>query len=290
MVLRALRGQGTRLTVIVSIADRRGDGDEVQRRVTGASVEDLRRSLEALSPEEGALLRAMRRPLTIERLGRHPLGNLAIASAASAFDDYGRASAWFGEQLGIEGAVLPATSEPVRWEIEPFEDGGEPSSQADSVDRPGRLRFIGERLDSPAAAVDATEQCQCALLAPGSLYRSVLSTGAVPDMAAALRMTKARVVWIANLEHDADQRPQMTAIGHLLALRLNDVRVDAVLYDPSATLGFDASELARYGAEAIPRALRSARDPRKHDPELLRSALGELIALQPADGPARDRD
>ena len=289
-VLRALRGQGTRLTVIVSIADRRGDGDEVQRRVTGASVEDLRRSLEALSGEEGALLRAMRRPLTIERLGRHPLGNLVIASAASAFDGYGRASAWLGERLGIEGAVLPATSEPVRWEIEPVEDTGEANSQRDFVDRPSKLRFIGDRIDSPAAAVDSIENCHCALLAPGSLYRSVLSTVAVPDLAAALRTTQARMVWIANLGHDADQRPNMTATGHLLALRLNGVRVDAVLYDPSATLSFDASELARYGVEAIPRPLRSTPEPRAHDPERLRSALGELVALQPAAGSGRQRD
>ncbi|MBV8219614.1 MAG: YvcK family protein [Solirubrobacterales bacterium] len=281
-MLRALRGQGTRLTVIVSIADRRGNGDEVQRRITGASVEDLRRSLEALSAEEGALLRAMRRPLTIERLGRHPLGNLVIASAASAFDDYGRASAWFGEQLGIEGAVLPATIEPVQWDTEPFEEGDDPSAQAESVDRPSRLHFIGDRIDSPAAAVDAIENCDCALLAPGSLYRSVLSTVAVPDVAAALRTSQARIVWIANLEHDTDQSPNMTAIGHVLALRLNGVSVDAVLYDPSASLKFDASELAHHGVEAIPRGLRSTREPRTHDPERLRAALGELVALQPA--------
>ncbi len=200
-----------------------------------------------------------------------------------------RASAWLGEQLGIEGAVLPATIEMVRWEIEPFEDT-EAKSQRDSVDRPSRLRFIGDRIDSPAAALDAIADCHCALLAPGSLYRSVLSTVAVPDLAAALRATQARMVWIANLEHDADQRPNMTAIGRLLALRLNGVRVDAVLYDPSATLRFDASELARYGVEAMPRALRSAREPRVHDPERLRSALGELVALQPADGSGRQRD
>jgi uncharacterized cofD-like protein len=267
--------------VIVSIADQPGDGDEVRRRVTGASVEDLRRSLETLSRQKGALLRAIRRPLTIERLGRHPLGNLVIASAASAFDDYGRASIWLGEQLGIEGAVLPATGEPVRWQIEPEEDKRQPSSQSDVVDPSNRLRFIGDRIDSPPGAVDAIEQSQYALLAPGSLYRSVLATAAVPDLAAALSMTQARVLWIANLAHNPDQWPNMTAIDHLRALRLHGVRVDSVLYDPSADLRFDASELARYGVVAIPRALRSSRNPRVHDPKRLRSALGELIALHP---------
>jgi uncharacterized cofD-like protein len=279
-VLRALRGQGTRLTVIVSIAYQPGNGDEVQRRVTGASVEDLRRSLEALSGEERPLLRAIRRPLTIERLGRHPLGNLVIASAASAFDDYGRASAWLGEQLGIEGAVLPATTEPVRWELEPSEDSQAPRFPGDSVGRPSRLRFIDARIDSPAAAIDAIEQSEHALLAPGSLYRSVLSTAAVPDLAAALGTTAARVLWIASLERAPDQPATMTAIDHLQALRLNGVRVDAALFDPSAALKFDASELARYGVEAIPRPLRSNRNPHVHDPKRLRSALRDLIALR----------
>ena len=73
-MLRALRGQSARLTVIVSIAEQPGDGDEAQRRVTGASVEDLRRSLEALSGEEGALLRAIRRPLTIDASDGIPSG------------------------------------------------------------------------------------------------------------------------------------------------------------------------------------------------------------------------
>ena len=60
-------------------------------------MEDLRRSLESLSGEEGALVRAIRRPLTIERLGKQPLGNLVIASVASAFGDYETASRWLGE-------------------------------------------------------------------------------------------------------------------------------------------------------------------------------------------------
>ena len=113
--------------------------------------------------------------------------------------------------------MLPATSEPVRWEIEPFEDEGEPNPQAVSVDQPRRLCFIGERLDSPAAASIRSRSASARCWLPAPSTRSVLSTGAVPDMAAALRMTKARVVWIANLEHDADQRPQMSAIGPLLA-------------------------------------------------------------------------
>ena len=57
--------------------------------------------------------------MTIERLGRQPLGNLMIGSVARAFGDYGTATKWLGEKLGVAGAVLPATTQPVLREIEP---------------------------------------------------------------------------------------------------------------------------------------------------------------------------
>ena len=261
-----MKDRETALTVIVSIAYGGVHDDDLRQRLTGASVEDLRRALEALTAEEGALLRAMRRPLTVERLGRHPLGNLVLASAAAALDDYGRASIWLGEQLAIAGAVLPATIEPVRRVIETVEG-----------DLPPRLRFVGSRLDSPGAAVAAIHHAQWALLAPGSLYRTVLSTAAVPDVAGALKSTPARVLWIANLEPDGHETSNMTAIDHLLALRAHGVRVDVVLHDPSATLEFDPAELAAYGVRSVSRALRSSRNPGLHDPQLLRSALAEAI-------------
>jgi len=276
-VLRALRGTDTGLTVIVSIADEgQRDGDPHQR-LTGAGVEELRRSLEALSGD-GPLLRAIRRPLTIERLGRHPLGNLALASAASAFGDYSRASMWLGEQLGVDGAVLPATIEPAKMVDRKavFElSGGRGRRRGRKV---RKLRFVGERTESPEVAVEAIHNAEWVLLAPGALYRSVLSTAAVPDLAAALWSTPARVVWIANLVPDPVEAADLTAIEHLLVMRLHGVRVDVVLHDPSAELKFDAEELMRNGVESVSSGLRSRTDPSLHDPQGLRSALSSLFS------------
>jgi hypothetical protein len=118
------------------------------------------------------------------------------------------------------------------------------------------------------------------------LYRHILSTCAVPDLAAALTNTSAWVVWIANLEPDPRDAPDLTATDHLLALRLHGVRVDAVLHDPSATLAFDPSELATIGVESVTRPLRSASDPGTHDPERLHAALSDLLASPLLEQPA----
>ncbi|MGZ6710013.1 MAG: gluconeogenesis factor YvcK family protein [Solirubrobacteraceae bacterium] len=287
-VLSALRWAATRLTVITSIAAEGDWEDDARQRLTGP-VGDLRRSLEALSDEDAALLHAIRRPLTVEGVGQHPLGDLTLTAAADALGGYGRASMWLGDQLGIDGAVLPATIEPTRRHIEDtgLAAAGEVPGQPD---RPAkRLRFEDGRTDSPEAAVAAIRQARWVLLAPGGLYRDILSTCAVPDLAAALAVTSARVVWIANLAPDPGEAPGFTATDHVRALRAHGVRVDAVLHDPSAPLTFDAAELGAIGAESMARPLRSASDPGTHDPARLRAALTELVAPHQPERPAAER-
>jgi hypothetical protein len=132
-VLSALRSANSRLTVITSIAaDEDWEGD-ARQGLTGP-VGDLRRSLEALSDEDAALLHAIRRPLTVDGVGQHPLGDLTLAAAADVLGSYGRASMWLGDQLGIDGAVLPATIEPARCRIEEIV----PKPPAEAKGQPGR--------------------------------------------------------------------------------------------------------------------------------------------------------
>lgn len=276
-VLRALRNEDGHLTVIAGIAGEEDQDDGAQHRLTGP-VGDLRRSLEALSDEDGALLHAIRRQLTVDGVGQHRLGDLTLAAAADALGGYGSASIWLGEQLGIDGAVLPATVEPARWQIEEVEQDAIQAPPGGSGHRVRQLRFVGDRIDSPAAAITAISDAQWVLLTPGAMYRSMLSTCAAPDLAAALRSTSARVVWIANLAPDPGDAPDMTAIDHVHLIRLHGLRVDVVLHDPSAALSFDPVDLAHIGVESVARPLRSATDPAAHDPERLRSALTTLLA------------
>ncbi len=288
-VLVALRAEQIAPTVIVSMAYDGASGGEAGHRLPDDAVDDLRRSLEALTGEQSALLRAIRRRLAFEPLGEHSLGNLVIASVAAAFGDYSRASSWLGEQLGVAGAVLPATIEPVRREIGPIAAGPTREFSGEVRQKLSRVRFLGDKVKSPGSAVASINDAQWVLLAPGALYRSVLSTAALPDLASALKTTSGRVLWIANLEPDPVDAASLTATDHLLALRAHGVRVDALLYDPTATLTFDPSELAGYGLEPIARRLRSGADNVRHDPEKLRSVLRELIGLRPVSALGRGR-
>lgn len=287
-LLAALRGlrddRHAELAVIVTMADDGGSSGALRQRREGPAVGDMRRSLISLAGDQGALARAFARPLTINRLGRHPLGNLVIRSVADAFGDLEQASEWLGEQLEISGRVLPATDEPVSLLAEAGNDViyGESAIGAARL-RVRRLRFSPERPNVPDAVTDAIAQADLVLLGPGSLFTSVLAAAALPDIAATLAHTEARVVWICNLEPEAIETAGMSAHDHLAALRVHGVRVDAVLYDPAAALHFAPGELARQGLEALPRLLRSPH-PEVHDPDLLRAALKGVLSRS---GPRR---
>jgi uncharacterized cofD-like protein len=278
-VLRILREDHIRPTAIVSIAYDTEEQGFTGEPIASMAVDDLRSSLEALASEDGALLRAIRRPLAIENVGRQRLGNLVIGSIAHGFGDYAQASIWLGEQLGIAGAVLPATVAPVQRRVDTSQ--GLPPRR-----RAGRLRFVGGSLRSPPAAVTAIEHAEWVLLAPGALYRSVIATAAVPDVARALRTTPAPVLWMTSPEPDSCDPESPIGIDQLQLLRCHGIRVDAVLYDPQTAHGFDRGELLSRGVEAIPRPLRGSRDLASGDPERLRRALAGVIR-SPSAAPRR---
>jgi uncharacterized cofD-like protein len=277
-VLSALRDRALDLTVIVTIADDGGSSGALRRRDGGPAVGDIRRSLIALAGEDRQFAQAFARPVTINRLGEHPLGNLVIRSLANAFGDLETASDWLGEQFDISGRVLPASAEPVSL-LADTRDGVIRGESAIRVARKRirRLRFDPERPKTPAAVLEAIAEAAWVLLAPGSLFTSVLAATAIPDVASALTRTGARVLWICNLVPEARESTGMTAADHLRAIRNHGVRFDAVLCDPSASLRFAPDQLEQQRLPAIWRPLR-AEQRGVHDPSLLRAALLELFA------------
>ncbi|MGH2871767.1 MAG: 2-phospho-L-lactate transferase CofD family protein [Solirubrobacteraceae bacterium] len=283
-VLRAMRGARTELVAIVVAAQccdlefgPTDAGDE-------PTVAELRESLQALTGDDTALARALRRPLTIDRLGTHSLGNLILHALASAFGDLAAASAWLGSQLQIHGAVLPATVEPLRYTLEPLGCRIEPGPPTVGAQPPGpivrrwslasgRTRLVGDRPAVPAEVVEAIARASVVLLAPGPLLGGNLVAALIPELIEALEATTARVVWISNLTPARDEAGR----DQLAALRRERVRVDAVLHDPAASLRFETGELRRAGIESIARPLAGARRG-VHDQVLLRIALSELMS------------
>jgi uncharacterized cofD-like protein len=275
-VLRALGDDTGELSVIVTVADDGESSGQLRQPGAGPAVGDLRRSLVTLTGDEVVLGRALGRPVTVAPLGRHPLGNLMILSIAEAFGDLAHATEWLGARLGISGRVLPATAEPVCLVADADGDLIYGETAIGDRSRVLQLRFIPECPAVPPAVVDAIERADLCLLAPGSLFTSVIATSALPTVAAALARTAAPVVWICNLQPDAIETARMAGADHLAVLRRHGVPVDVALFDPRAELQLDARQLEDDHVRPMPRPLQGP-ERAVHDRRLLRAAIGELL-------------
>jgi uncharacterized cofD-like protein len=286
-VLRALRDEAIELGAIVSVADDGGSSGELRRQRPGPALGDMRRSLIASGAGDGALARALARPVTVNRLGTHPVGNLLLRSLAEAFDDLEAAVAWLAEQIGSPARMIPATAENIAL-VGETADGqliyGE-STIGKVGSRIRSLRFIPETPLVPDAAIKTILDADWVLIAPGSLYTSVLATCALPAIASALARTKSTVVWIGNLIPDGSETAGMSARAHLEALLSHGVRIDSVMFDPVAELAFDVATLASLGIKASTARLVGPRQG-EHDPRLLRAALRALFASTCAPRPS----
>ncbi len=267
------------LTVVVATAEC-ADGPPADQNGEPA-LSELRRSIDALTDDRAALARALRRPLTLDRLGSHPLGNLVLGSLASAFGDLGVASIWLGDQLGIIGAVVPATIDPLSYVIEPERRVSRRAELAGGSEL-RRLRLIPERPRTSRTAIDAIAEADLILLAPGDLFGGVLAVSAIPAIRQAVRAAPGRVLWVANREFEAGD----SLHDQLDALQRHQVRVDAVLFDPETEPSVLSDRLADHGVEAVPRRLVSP-ETGEYSYELLGAALIELLGGLPtsrADG------
>jgi len=276
-VLAALRSEPCELIAVVTIADDGGSSGELRRRLGGPAVGDLRRALIVLAGDEAPLARALGRPVTVQGFGRHPLGNLVIRSLAGVFGDLAAASDWLRLELGIRARVIPATVDNVSLVAEVGRGVivGE-SAIGTSQAAISRLRFSPERPRVNDGALASIATSDYVLLAPGSLFTSVLAVCALPDVVPALAATAARKVWICNLEGQPGETAGMSALSHLAVLRRHGIRVDAVLFDPEAEVSFAPAQLARRRIEAVPAPLQDGQ-PGIHDPALLRTALRGIL-------------
>lgn len=228
-VLAALRDASLQLTAIVppvgsGLASR---GDETSGPHSAPS--DVALALIGLA-RNGALARAIARPLTIARGQPQPLADLMLQTLSRAFGDPGEAIRWLGQRLGIQGCVIP--SAPLLQRA----DGGPGRSVASAAMLTAYSGSPPQRAhDDPSSsdsAVHAIGQAQWIVLAAGGCSPGALALCASPAITTALQRTPVPVVYSYSHCWQASSSP----IGmdeELVVLRRQGVRVDAAVYEPA---------------------------------------------------------
>jgi uncharacterized cofD-like protein len=294
--LGALRHLTDRLTAVVTVADDGGSSGRLRREFGVLPPGDLRMALSALcdDSEWGRLWRDVlqHRFASAGALHDHALGNLLIVTLWEILDDPVRGLDWVARLLGARGRVLPMAAVPL--DIEASVLGIDPDDplalttvrgQVAVATTPGRVIGVQLSPTNPPASPEvltAVGEAEWVVLGPGSWFTSVLPHLLVPELEQALRLTSARRCITLNLGQQPGETDGFSPQTHLevLAAHAPDLRIDAVLVDPSVVDDPEAlvEVAASMGAAVLTREIARSDGTAQHDPLLLAAAYRDLFS------------
>jgi len=278
VTLRAAREYARSITAVVTVADDGGSSGRLRRDLGVPAPGDLRKSLVALSTDEGPWPSAFEHRFETGELAGHALGNLIIVGLAESLGDLNRAIDEAGRLLGVTGRVVPATVDAVTLKAD---IGGEAVLGQVAVESAAggapvsRVSIVPADAPATPEALEAIAHANQIVLAPGSLYTSVLGVLCVPEILAAVAHTGGRVVHVANLGAD-DETAGLSGTDQLRILLDHGVRVDVLLHDPRRGLPVSETEVGEWGVLPVSAAI-AADNGHAHDPRRLATALAALL-------------
>lgn len=289
--LRALRLLVDDITAVVTVADNGGSSGRIRHEIPVLPPGDLRMALAALCEDSdwgsiwGDVIQ--HRFETSGELDGHALGNLMIVSLWQILEDPIAGLDQMGELLGIRGRVLPMALEPL--DIEATVTGKDGTSrvvagQWQVASCEGRVEEVRLTPARPRVAPDVIEAIHGAdwvIVGPGSWYTSVLPHLMIPEIAEAVRTTRAHRCITMNLTAGAQETEGMSSADLLEVLlqQAEGTRFDAMIADPTSL--DDAMELFEVGsARGIRTLLRQVSigdGTPVHDPVRLAAAYRDVF-------------
>lgn len=276
--LTALRRFASPLTAVVSVADDGGSSGRLRRERGLPPPGDLRKCLVALAEEGSPWAEVLEHRFRGGTLDGHALGNLIIAGLTEALGDFGSAIDEVAALVRSAGSVVPATTAPVVLKADV--DGHPVEGQvavAASRGRVGRVTIVPEDARAPAQAVQSIAEADLIVLAPGSLFTSVVPVLCVEDIRTAIASSPAKVAQVCNLAPQIPETEGLTGADHLRVVLDHGGRVDAFVYDPSARLLVDPDDISALGVEPVAAPIGDS-TLAAHDPEGLAAALSGLLS------------
>jgi uncharacterized cofD-like protein len=222
-LLRGLKTHSSNLTAVVTVADDGGSSGELRRTVGILPPGDIRNCLTALSDDEALMGQIFQyRFGSGAGLNGHSLGNLFIAALTDITGSFEEAVAESGRVLAVKGKVLPATLHDVRLaaDVRLPEAGGEVLVKGESQipKAAGQVQRVWLEPSSPAAfppAVQAILSADLIVVGPGSLYTSIIPNLLVPDIAAAIKASRALKIYVVNVAAQNGETDHYTCSDHV---------------------------------------------------------------------------
>jgi uncharacterized cofD-like protein len=234
-----LKNHTSNLTAVVTVADDGGSSGELRRNMGVLPPGDIRNCLAALSDDEAMLTQIFQyRFGEGAGLNGHTLGNLLITALADITGSFEEAVAESGRVLAVQGRVLPSTLHDVRLVADKanMEENTEIRVTGESKipKTEGKITRVWLEPNNPLAfppAVQAILNADLIIVGPGSLFTSILPNLLVPDLADAVKASRATKFYICNVATQSGETDGFTSADHIRTIEkyLNQRIFDLVI-------------------------------------------------------------
>ena len=238
-LLRGLKNHTSNLTAVVTVADDGGSSGELRRNMGVLPPGDIRNCLTALSNDEAMLTQIFQyRFGEGAGLNGHTLGNLLITALADITGSFEEAVAESGRVLAVQGRVLPSTLHDVRLVAdktnveENIQVRVTGESQIPKTE--GKITRVWLEPNNPLAyppAIQAILNADLIIVGPGSLFTSILPNLLVPDLAEAVKASRATKFYICNVATQTGETDGFSSADHIRTIEkhLNQHIFDLVI-------------------------------------------------------------
>lgn len=222
-LLRGLRKHTSNITAIVTVADDGGSSGELRKKMGVLPPGDIRNCLTALSSDEELMAQLFQyRFGEGAGLNGHSLGNLLITALTDITGSFEEAVAESGRVLAVQGKVLPSTLHDVRLAAEIFLENENKHLRVQGESEIPKVGGIVKRIwlepDNPLAyppTIQALLNADLIIVGPGSLFTSIVPNLLVPDIAQALRVSRALKFFVSNVATQPGETDHFSCGDHV---------------------------------------------------------------------------
>jgi uncharacterized cofD-like protein len=249
VVLKGLKSYPCQLSGIVSMSDSGGSNKRIRDEFGLLPTSDVRQCFVALSDENGGA--GLLRKLFMYRFEKGTgisgmtFGNLFMAALSDILGSQAEAIRQTGKVLRIHGFVIPVSFTHTNLFAE-YENGllVDEEHLIDEPEHDGRLKITKVYLKPDAAAnpeaIDAINHANLIVIGPGDLFTSIIPNLLVSDIAAAIKKSKAKKVYVMNLMTKYGQTFGFSARDHIgeiekyIGKSLDYIIINSTELDPRA--------------------------------------------------------
>lgn len=257
-VLSGLRNYPFELTAIVSTADDGGSTGILRDEMGVLPPGDIRQALVALANDSGVVRELFNYRFEEGSFKGHSFGNIFLSAMEKVTGSFDSAVMEAGRVLAIKGNVIPVTNDTTYLRAETSQGKiikGEHRIEEhiwSEISTIKKLWLEPDCLIHPQAK-KAILQADLVVIAPGSLFTSLIPNLLVSGMREALHKTRAQIVYVANLMTEKGQAGSFFVQDFVSTIEgyLGSGRLDYVIYNTKEP-GLDLLDSYKKEMERIP--------------------------------------